>query len=410
MKSLTRGHLKAGIDSVRSTKLRSFSTMMGVIIGVASVISVVSIGQGIKEQVGGQLNKYGKDLISVRPAQLKTANDGSTAGDLISGLGVAAPLTSTDVKLTKRTPGIAASAPLAITPGKITGENGNYDKGFVIGTSADLPALINQSLAYGTFFESDDSGANVAVLGQQAVDDMFKTDVPLGRRFKFQGEEFIVRGIFNRFEGAIGQQADFNKAIFIPYDVAQRLTNNTAPTYTILARAGRPNDTRSAAAQLGRTLDKAHGGQSGFDIKTGNQNVASSNNILNLMTGMVAGIAAISLLVGGIGIMNVMLVSIAERMHEIGIRKAIGATNRQIMSQFMVEALTLSLTGGLIGVAIAYLVNLGLRLATSLKPVISWQIVAVAFAVSLLSGIIFGTVPALKAARKDPIEALRNGE
>ena len=137
------------------------------------------------------------------------------------------------------------------------------------------------------------------------------------------------------------------------------------------------------------------------------QSVVGTNGVLELLTRLIAGVAAISLLVGGIGIMNVMLVSVAERTHEIGIRKAVGATNRQILSQFMIESSTLSFTGGVIGITLAYLIDLSLRLATNLQPLISWQIVVVASGVSLLVGIIFGSVPALKAARKDPIEALR---
>ena len=136
--------------------------------------------------------------------------------------------------------------------------------------------------------------------------------------------------------------------------------------------------------------------------------MAASQDILDLLTKLVAGVAAISLLVGGIGIMNVMLVSVSERTHEIGIRKAVGATNSQILSQFMIEATTLSVVGGVIGVALAYAVDGLLRLLTDLRPVISWQAVVLAFGVSLIVGVVFGTIPALKAARRDPIEALRS--
>jgi putative ABC transport system permease protein len=162
------------------------------------------------------------------------------------------------------------------------------------------------------------------------------------------------------------------------------------------------------AASIRKTLDKAHGGQSGFVVVTGNQNLSASNNILNLLTRLIAGVAAISLLVSGIGIMNVMLVSVSERKHEIGIRKAVGATNRQILSQFLMESSVMSLWGGVIGIGLAFLIELVLRLYTDLKPSISWQVVVLATGVSLFVGIVFGTIPAVKAARKDPIEALRS--
>lgn len=410
MRSLTHGHLKAGINSVRNAKLRSFWTMLGVIIGVASVITVVAIGEGVKHQISGQIHHFGNNLITVRPAQLQTTSDSGNSGlNVLSGLNITAPLTAKDVSAVKHVKGVSASAPLTIATGKISSENGAYNDGFVIGTSADLPRLINQSLAYGSFLEDDDSTSNGAVLGQHAVDKMFDVDVPLGHSFTFHGQTFVVKGIFNQFSTTpLSQQADFNNAIFIPNDLAESLNNNTAPTYAILARASDAGKTSEVSAGIKKSLDKTRGGSSSFAVLNGDENLASSDSILNLLTRLIAGIAAISLLVGGVGIMNVMLVSVAERMHEIGIRKALGATNRQILSQFMIESSVLTLTGGIIGIIIAVIVDIGLRLATNLKPDLTWQIVLIATGVSLLVGVVFGTVPALKAARKDPIEALRS--
>jgi ABC-type antimicrobial peptide transport system permease subunit len=410
MKSLTHGHFKAGYDSVRGAKLRSFWTMLGVVIGVSSVIIIIAIGEGIKQQVGGQIHQFGKNIITVRPALLHTTSSSGNKGiNLIAGLNVSAPLTAKDYGTVSRTGGVAASAPLTIATGTVSGENGKYTKGFVIGTTPDLTSLINQSIEYGTFLTEEDDGVNAAVLGQKAVDDMFNEDVPLGSSFTFHGERFIVRGIFNQFTSTpLSQQADFNNAIFIPDEVAERLTNNTAPTYSILVRPDDSSKTEQVASSIRRALDKSHGGQSGFEVLSGNQNFSTSDTILSLLTRSTAGIAAISLLVGGIGIMNVMLVSVAERMHEIGIRKAVGATNRQIWSQFMIESTLLTFIGGILGVILAGFMDIGLRLATNLKPVISWQIILLATGVSLLTGIIFGTVPAIKAARKDPIESLRS--
>jgi len=409
MKSLTRGHLKAGIDSVRSAKLRSFWTMLGVIIGVASVITIVGIGEGVKQQVGGQIHHLGKDLITVKPAQLH-AGSGSNSdnANVLSGLTVSGSLTGTDLRTISRVKDVTASAPLTIVTGNVRGTNGNYNDGFVIGTTSDLASLLNQSIAYGSFLTEEDNGQEVAVLGQHAAEKLFDENIPLGRSFSFHGQQFIVRGIFNQFNTTpLSQQADFNNAIFIPNDVAEQLTNNTAPTYEILAKSADTTRTAQIAANVRHALDVSHGGQSNFSVLAGNQNLAASNEILDLLTRMIAGVAAISLLVGGIGIMNVMLVSVAERMHEIGIRKAVGATNRQILSQFMIESSVLSLVGGLLGILLAFAVDGGLRLGTSLRPDISWQVVVMATGVSLLVGIIFGSVPAFKAARKDPIDALR---
>lgn len=411
MKSLTYGHLKAGIDSVRGAKMRSFWTMLGVIIGVTSVITIVAIGEGVKQQVAGQIHQAGQNLITVRPAPLGgdsvTVNQGLS---LVTGLSTNGPLSNKDIATVATQPGIGASAPLTLSPGSVKSDLGPYRDGYVLGTGSALPTLLNQSLTYGTFWTDDDAEANVAVLGQHAVDEMFDVNVPLGRSFTYKGEQFIVRGIFNQFAPMpLSQQLDFNNVIFIPHAVAQRLSNDTAPTYQMLARATDPAQTEALAATIDRALDKTHGGQSSFDVITGNQNLSGADHgILDLLTRLVAGVAAISLLVSGIGIMNVMLVSVAERMHEIGIRKAVGATNRQIWSQFMLESSVLTLTGGLIGISLAFLLNLLLRILTDLKPVISWEAVVLATGVSLLTGIIFGTVPAFQAARKDPIDALRS--
>lgn len=408
MKSVFSGHTRAGIDSVRGAKLRSFWTVLGVIIGVSSVITVVSIGEGIKLQISGQIHSLGQNLITVRPAQLTTGDGKSSGANVISGLGVNGPLSIKDIDVVRNTKGVTASAPLSVVNGSVKADFGAYKDGFVIGTTSDLPGLLNQSMAYGTFFSSDDNDINVAIIGQHASDVMFDSDVPLGRSFDFHGERFIVRGVFNQFPSApLSQQANLNNAIFIPNDVAERLSNNTAVTYQMLARPADPKNIQTVVSRLKTGLNAAHGGQSGFEVVSANQNLSSSEDILNLLTRSIAGVAAISLLVGGIGIMNVMLVSVAERMHEIGIRKAIGATNRQIMSQFMIESTVLSLSGGVIGIGLAFVIDLLLRVFTNLQPSISLKAVLLATGVSLAVGIVFGTVPAFKAARKDPIEALR---
>jgi putative ABC transport system permease protein len=408
MRFLHHGHLKAGLGSIRGAKRRSFWTVLGVIIGVTSVITIVSIGEGIKQQVGGQIHHLGQNVITIRPTQLLGGSVGGGGANSLTGISVSSQLNLRDIDVISRAPGIAASAPLTVVNGTARADH-SYPDGFVIGTSSDLPSLLNQSMAYGAFFGDLDSGNNVAVLGQHASEALFNEDVPLGRSFEFRGQTFIVDGIFNQFTSVpLSQQADFNNAIFIPNMVAENLSKNTAPTYEVLARPTSSQATSKVIAQLKQALDKAHGGSSGLAVMSGNQNLTSSNNILELLTRLIAGVAAISLLVAGVGIMNVMLVSVTERSHEIGIRKAVGATNRQIMVQFMVEAGVLSLSGGIVGIILALLINAALRAATDLQPAANWQIIVIASGISLLVGIVFGTLPALKAARKDPIEALRS--
>jgi ABC-type antimicrobial peptide transport system permease subunit len=382
--------------------------MLGVIIGVASVITVVAIGEGVKQQISGELRHLGNDLISVRPSDIQAG--GTTAGStsLLSGLPFGGSLTTNDVTAVSRTKGVTESAPLAIVSGSVTGDNGKYKDGYVIGTTSDLSSLLKQNVEFGTFLTGDDMGSNSAVIGRHAADELFSENVPLGRSFTFHGRDFVVRGVFNDSATTLfSEKVNINNSIFIPYDVAQELTKNSAATYQILAKSSSKNNTSQVAASIKHELDKVHGGESAASVQPANEQIVANDTILNLLTRMIAGVAAISLLVGGVGIMNVMLVSVAERVHEIGIRKAVGATNQQILNQFLAEATVLSLVGGIIGIIIALAGVTALRVFTDFKPVLTWEVVVVATVVSLLVGIIFGTAPALKAARKDPIEALR---
>lgn len=405
MKSPTSGHVKMAVTALRANRARSLLTMLGVIIGVASVISVVAIGQGVKNQINGQVNKFGKDLITIRAARVGAAGTGLST---LSALSVRNPLPEHDYATVANTPKVGVTVPLAILDGEIRGDQTTSGTA-VIGTTSDLPTILNHNTAYGIFFSSDESDAHVAVLGQQAAERIFSENVPLGRSFTFRGQQFVVRGVLDSFDATpLSGEADFNDAVFIPYDVAQEVTGHNAPLYEVLAKPDDSKQVDAAVANIRKRLLASHGGQEDFSVQKAAQSQAASNAILDLLTKLITGVAGISLLVGGVGIMNVMLVSVTERMHEIGIRKAVGATNRQILSQFMIEAAVLSMVGVIIGVIVAFVIDLVLRILTDMQPAISWQIVLLSAGVSLAVGILFGTVPALKAARKQPIDALRN--
>lgn len=411
MKSLTRGNVKTALASVRSAKWRSFLTMMGIIIGIVSVVTIVSIGEGVKNQVASQISQAGKNMITIRPGQLVNRDDrGKITGvNLFSGMSSTGALGDRDVELVKGVKGVMQAVPLSIVAGTPVVDNKPISNVTVIGTTADLPSVLKQKVAYGDFFSDENSGQDGVVIGSNVARTVFNDDVPLGRNFTFHDQTFIVRGVFAPFKNAaLSLDTDFNNAIFIPYPVARDITQNNASIYEILVQPASSKQAPQVAAAIKSKMEQAHGGQDDFTVLTQSDTLSITDQILNLLTRLIAGIAAISLLVGGIGIMNVMLVSVTERMHEIGIRKAIGATSRQIMTQFLIEASVLCVVGGIIGVIVALVISLVLRIFTNLEPVVSWQVVLLAAGVSLIVGIIFGTAPALKAARKDPIEALRN--
>lgn len=408
MKSLTRGNIKTAIASVRSNKWRSLLTMLGIIIGIVSVVTIVSIGEGVKHDVVSEINHLGKDLIIIRPGQ-PSQHGGSASFNLFTGLGGSGVLTDHDLAVAQQTPGVKQAVPLSILTGTISFGKISYPSGVVIGTTPDLPEVLNQKVNFGAFFGVDEQDENGAIIGAQVARNLFNQDVPLGQSFTFQGQPFVVRGIFSQFDSApLSLDTDFNNAVFIPYQVARDLTNKNAPIYEILAKPVVSSQANAVENTLRRSLLAAHGNQPDFTVLKQNESLAAAGNILNLLTALIGGVAAISLLVGGIGIMNVMLVSVTERMHEIGIRKAIGATSRQIMSQFLIEATVLSVAGGVIGIVISFIIDFLLHLFTPLQPIITWQVVGLAVGVSLVVGVVFGTAPAVKAAGKDPIDALRN--
>jgi putative ABC transport system permease protein len=407
MNMFRSSHLKTAIKSLRQSRGRSALTMTGIVIGIVSVVTIVGIGEGIKHQVLAQVSQLSKNLVSVRPGHVNNNQSAGLAGDFsqlnnASGIG---SLNAVDFHTVQDTKNVQYAVPLGAVGGTPT--DNSRQAGTVIGTTADFPKIVNQGLAYGSFFSSNDDGQNVAVIGSHVAANLFNEQVPLGQSFSFHGERFVVRGIFNEFSSApLSYGTDFNNAIFIPFSTAQNITNQHSVIYEILAKPS--GVTAPVIQQLNANLLKGHGGQKDFTVQNYDQAFGATNTILTLFTRLIAGIAAISLLVGGIGIMDVMLVSVTERLHEIGIRKAIGATNRQILMQFMAEATVLSIGGGIIGVALSYFIDLILHVFTHLEPVIPWQVVVIAVGVSLLVGIVFGTAPAVKAARKDPIDALRN--
>jgi putative ABC transport system permease protein len=410
MATISRGNVKMTIQSIRSTKWRSLLTMLGVIIGIVSVVMTVGIGEGVKQDVAKQFGQFGKDLITVRPGNLHQDNGKLVANaDLLFGMNSINGLTEQDLSTVKSSKNVRLAAPLSVISGSVEADSRKLESPLVLATNNDLPGALNRSIHYGDFFDNNSEDGNFAVIGHNVANTLFDEQIPLGRSFTFRGQTFVVRGMFDDFKSTpLSPTSNFNNAIFIPYKTASRLTGNGAQMYSILVKPDKPQNTQKAIDNISKSMLAAHGAQKDFSVLNQQQNLEASSNVLDLITTMIAAIAAISLLVGGVGIMNIMLATVTERMHEIGIRKAIGATNRQILNQFVLEAAVLSLVGGILGIIISVAAVYVMRLYSSLQPVISWQAIVIATLTSLAIGIVFGTLPAIKAARKDPIEALRH--
>ncbi|HET9722128.1 MAG TPA: ABC transporter permease [Candidatus Saccharimonadales bacterium] len=392
--------------SLRFSKWRSFFTMSGIIIGIASVVTVVSLGEGLKQQVTGQINNLGTRVITVRPGKLRSQDSGAL--NLYAFL-APSTLTTKDVASVAGLPPVNSVAPLEFVTNAASGSNGELDNLFVAGTTPNAAGLLHLKMAYGSFFDENDPDSTFVVIGSDLAYGMFGELNPIGETVHIMGQDFIVRGVLAPTPGGplSVTQADYNSSIFMPTAVAEPLTSGHTNIMEILAEVKKNANINTAAGDINRVLSKNHGSGGDFTVLKQDELLDVNSQVLNTTTGFVSGIAAISLLVGSIGIMNIMLVSVTERTREIGIRKAIGATDRQIMRQFLTEGLVITITGGVIGVLISLLINLLLRLYTSWKPDIDVWVIILAAGISIAAGLIFSLLPALKAARKNPIDALR---
>lgn len=402
--NMRRGNFKLAYRSLKMAKARSFLTMLGIVIGVMAVILVVCIGQGVKQQITRQVGRYGKDVLTIRPGAQGAASS-LLGGDSVPA-GSAALLSENDLHIVQKTAGVRYAIPLSSTSGSMQGDH-KVDSPLIIATTADLPSVISQPIAHGGFFDTE-PGSKTVVLGENIAHRLFDDEAPLGQTLVWRGQDFIVAGVFTSFNAPpFSLEANFNNAVFMPYSTAQDVTHSVLGLYQIVAKADSPKVLPEVSKRISTALMSAHGGSNDETVSAAADSTGSDQT-LHLLTLLVSGVAFIALVVGGVGIMDVMLVSVTERMHEIGVRKAIGATNRQIMRQFTAEAFVLSAGGAVIGIVLS-LASIGLlRAFSTLQPIVVWQVLVLAPLAAVAVGVVFGTAPALKAARKDPIEALRH--
>lgn len=402
-------YVKMSVRSLRAARWRSYLTMLGVVVGVSSVVTIVSIGEGVKQQIIRQVSLAGSDLVTIRPGRLVERD---TKGRVIKvnyqNVFHSGTLSETDLQTIRKTPGLSTVLPLGLLSGAPETDGVKSTSSILVGTSHEFPSATNRKIGFGGFFTAFDASAPVAVLGAKAAEDLFRGEAPIGRTFMLRGQEVIVRGVM---DPAIPAPQDlginYDYAIFLPFEFAKEVSGGQIQIYQVLAKPASGKSSIETAAVLNKTLSEAHGGQTDFTILQTADNLAIASNALDLITTFVAAMAGISLLVGGIGIMNIMLVAVSERTHEIGVRKSVGATNSQIRGLFLTEAIIISAVGGVLGVIVSLLANYALRLTTSLEPALDPYLMATAIVGAILLGSIFGLAPAVKAARKDPIEALR---
>lgn len=407
MSSFLRGNIRMAIASIRGTRWRSSATMFGVVVAVVPVLTILGIGEGVKRQVVEQVKSFGSDVMLVRPGD--KPESGAQNLSALWQPQAYGTFTTNDVKALENLGEIGQASPLIVAPGLVSSDGQRKDVQ-VVATTPNFTDVTQYKVQYGDFFTPKDAARRIAVIGRVAAEELFNEDASaaVGRVFEYREQTFIVGGVLERLNAPnFGGSVDLNKSIIISSEQAQNLADNAA-IYQLLIRPSNGVSASRARAAATHILTESRGGQQDFYIATQAETLDSVNRILTLLATLVGGIAGISLLVAGIGIMNIMLVNVTERMHEIGIRKAIGATKRQIAGQFMSEAAVLTATGAIIGVAVSYLLMYILRVTTNLQPMITWQAAVFVASLAVIVGVVFSLIPALKAASKDPIAALRH--
>lgn len=390
-------------------KMRSFLTMLGIIIGVASVITMVAVGEGAKSSVSKRFEAMGTNLLIV-------TSGSSRSGGMMGGMGSMPSLTWDDLEAIRReAPSVRYAAPVLTAKASLVGDDGNWNTS-VVGTTAEWFLIRNWRAAQGTLFSSGDveSGNKVIVLGETVVARLFGSGVdPVGRTVRIRSTPFVVIGVLER-KGQDFRGQDNDDTSVIPVSAFRSKLQGGLQQFIagiVMVGARSEEETFRAQNQISMILrDRHHIADSNdddFTVRNLTEMVSAQKDAMATFSLMLAAVAIVSLVVGGIGVMNIMLVSVTERTREIGIRMAVGAKPAHVMSQFLVEAMTLSTSGGLLGLGGGFLASSLLARYLRWQFVVRPDIVAVAFLFSAAVGVLFGLYPAWKASNLDPIEALR---
>jgi putative ABC transport system permease protein len=408
IRSLILTHIQNARQSIRANRLRSLLTMLGVMIGVASITTILALSAGATHIIGSQVDALGGNIAVVRPGAI---TDNVT--DEVSQFGTqyaASTLSDADIATIEQLEHVEAVAPLMLLKGAVSGDTQGPANTPIVATTPHLEAISALTLEEGQFLDPRLSD-KTAVIGPQLSINLFGTEQSIGKTVSVRGESFTVIGVLTRMNDPINyNNVDFDNAVLVNFDSGRELNQGSSHIQQINIQSDSVNNLGEVITNVNKSLLRTHLGQADFSVLSGSEIAQPASRMFMAIAGVSVAIAAISLIVGGVGIMNIMLVNVVERTREIGIRKALGATNGDIVWQFLIESLVLSLGGGVAGYIAGYILAFVISTFLTFDPMINWEIAGLALGVSVIIGILFGLYPAIRAARKDPISALRQYE
>jgi putative ABC transport system permease protein len=391
--------------SLKSHRLRTCLTVLGVVIGVFIISLILIISSGLRKSITGQISALSGDIIVIRGN-----SDNSSGMEAFSPLKVApiTSLNSRDVAIVSQTNQLISVAPMMFLSGQASGPARHYEQINIVATSPNFNTVFNLKFSAGNWFNTEEVEKPWVILGDKLARGLLGMADLSGQTINLKGHTFTVIGILSRINQPISLAGvDIDKAAFISSQNGLSLSGGIDQVGQIAARAEPSANLTQLRQTINQALAENHNDNNEFIVRDGQDSVGALTGSLDIITSAALIFATISLLVGGIGIMNIMLVSVTERVREIGIRKAVGARRRQILNQFLIEALLMTLYGGVIGMLLAYGVSYLISLQFSLLLSFDWWIFVIGLGAPLMIGLTFGLWPAAKAARQDPISALR---
>lgn len=404
---LLRTHLSIALDSLHRNRARTFLSALGIAIGVASIVLIMSLTGGIGSLISASSDKNNANLILVRPSTGKELAENLIDELTANNQYAKSSLTLDDTTSIAKLGNIEAVAPIASNISAVTIGDKSYQSINVVATNADLIKTAKLALKNGQFFEESGTHNNAAVIGHDLATKLFGTTDILARTFQYGDQKFIIIGVLEKTDSPINYNGvDFDNSILIDINFASSF-ESSIQIQQINVRTTTTDSTESVAEEIKTKLTNSKKGDTTFQVLTGSSNFQPAGSLLSMISSMLTLVASISLIVGGVGIMNIMLVSVSERTREIGIRKAVGASSGNILLQFLFESIILSFIGGIMGIALGYATAFAISLITPFAPHISWSILGITCLTSLIVGVIFGVYPAAKAATKDPITSLK---